>query len=189
MDLTEARYIVPCRSGSKRLPGKNWLPLGGKPLIRWTLDLLDELGLRDRTIIVDDAGGLHHRELGRYYLERPPLLATDIASSEDVVRFALAALGVLDHAPVMLLQPTSPFRRSHHLCAVLELHDLNPVISGTPGDGPDGAYYLAIAHEWFRREQIADGPVHWWDSLGATGPDIDAAEDLAAAELALEVAR
>ena len=30
--------LIPARGGSKRLPNKNILPLGGKPLISWTID-------------------------------------------------------------------------------------------------------------------------------------------------------
>ena len=30
--------IIPARSGSKRLPGKNIKTLCGKPLIQWTID-------------------------------------------------------------------------------------------------------------------------------------------------------
>src|SRR6476619_3126442 len=30
--------IIPARQGSKRLPGKNMLPLAGKPMIHWTIE-------------------------------------------------------------------------------------------------------------------------------------------------------
>ena len=30
--------IVPARAGSKRLPRKNLLPLGGKPLVAWAIE-------------------------------------------------------------------------------------------------------------------------------------------------------
>lgn len=36
--------IVPARGGSKRLPRKNVRPLGGKPLIAWTIDSARESG-------------------------------------------------------------------------------------------------------------------------------------------------
>ena len=40
--------LIPARGGSKRLPKKNILPLGGKPLISWTID-----AVKDTPEIVD----------------------------------------------------------------------------------------------------------------------------------------
>ena len=31
--------IIPARGGSKGLPGKNIIPLGGKPLIAWSIEV------------------------------------------------------------------------------------------------------------------------------------------------------
>ncbi|MHB1101068.1 MAG: cytidylyltransferase domain-containing protein, partial [Burkholderiales bacterium] len=37
--------LIPARGGSKRLPGKNILPLGGRPLIEWTIDAAQKSGV------------------------------------------------------------------------------------------------------------------------------------------------
>ena len=37
-DQEEIIAIIPARAGSKRLPGKNILPLAGRPCIQWIID-------------------------------------------------------------------------------------------------------------------------------------------------------
>lgn len=107
--------IVPARSGSKRLPGKNIKILGDKPLIAWTIecakkihDICDVIVSTDSTEIADVA-----KQYGaKVPFIRPVELSTDIASSVDVMLHALGEYerreGFVDG--VMLLQPTSPFR-------------------------------------------------------------------------------
>ncbi len=43
--------VVPARGGSKRLPRKNILPLGGKPLIGWTIEAANKCEYIDRVIV------------------------------------------------------------------------------------------------------------------------------------------
>jgi CMP-N,N'-diacetyllegionaminic acid synthase len=107
--------LIPARGGSKRLPGKNLLPLGGKPLIAWSIDIVRDLpGVVDVLVSTDDpciaqvAG-----EMGAMVpWLRPAELATDTANSVDVALHALdwyeAQHGLIDG--LMLLQPTSPLR-------------------------------------------------------------------------------
>ncbi len=107
--------IVPARGGSKRLPRKNMLPLGSKPLIAWTLEaavesgcFVDVLVSTDDKIIAETARA--HGALVPWL--RPAELASDTASSIDVVLHALDWYE-REHGTVvgvMLLQPTSPFR-------------------------------------------------------------------------------
>ena len=46
--------IIPARGGSKVLPRKNVLPLGGKPLIAWTIEAALATDYIDRTIVSTD---------------------------------------------------------------------------------------------------------------------------------------
>lgn len=107
--------LIPARGGSKRLPGKNLLPLGGKPLIAWSIDVVDDLpDIVDVLVSTDDLGIAQVAgEMGALVpWLRPAELATDTASSVDVALHALnwyeAEYGVVDG--LMLLQPTSPLR-------------------------------------------------------------------------------
>ena len=43
--------IIPARGGSKRLPRKNILDLGGKPLIWWTINAAKKSKYIDRVIV------------------------------------------------------------------------------------------------------------------------------------------
>ena len=84
--------IVPARGGSKRLPRKNLLPMGGKPLIAWTLDAAVQSGcFVDVLVSTDDAeiaeAALSHGALVPWL--RPAEFATDTARSIDVVLHAL----------------------------------------------------------------------------------------------------
>lgn len=47
--------VIPARGGSTRLKNKNVHPLGGKPLIRWTVEAVIESGCFDKVIISTDS--------------------------------------------------------------------------------------------------------------------------------------
>lgn len=107
--------LIAARSGSKRLPGKNIRPLGGKPLIVWSIHVAKEIPeICDILISTDDpAIAAICKEFGAYVpWLRPAELATDTASLVDVALHALdwyeAEKGAIDG--LLLLQPTSPFR-------------------------------------------------------------------------------
>lgn len=135
--------LIPARGGSKRLPRKNVLPLGGKPLIAWTIDAARESGcFVDVLVSTDDeeiaAVAAAHGALVPWL--RPAEFATDTARSIDVVLHALdwyeKERGPIDG--VMLLQPTSPFRsvatirESAH--RFLEHKDGAPLVSVSPAE-------------------------------------------------------
>jgi CMP-N-acetylneuraminic acid synthetase len=97
--------LVPARGGSKRIPRKNLRPLAGIPLLLWTLlpfQQFNPVVSSDDREILDLAA-----RYGFAWVERPPELATDDASSAAVAHHAMEHCG---DDSVMLLQPTSPFR-------------------------------------------------------------------------------
>ena len=107
--------LIPARGGSKRLLGKNMLPLGGKPLLAWSVDVVR--GVPGVVVVLvsteDPAIAQAATEMGAMVpWLRPAELATDTASSVDVALHALnwyeAEYGEVDG--LMLLQPTSPLR-------------------------------------------------------------------------------
>jgi CMP-N,N'-diacetyllegionaminic acid synthase len=116
-DAARLLAVIPARGGSKRLPRKNVLPLGGRPLIAWTIAAARDSGVLDDILVsTDDAeiAGVAREAGALVPWLRPAELATDTATSVDVLRHALAwhesQHGAV--AAVVLLQPTSPFRRA-----------------------------------------------------------------------------
>ena len=111
--------IIPARGGSKRLPGKNLLPLAGKPLIWHTIEAAQGCRfVRDVYVSTEDERIAESASTaGAKIIERPKELASDSASSRDVALHALEALERKGHGTehFALLQATSPLRNSAHL--------------------------------------------------------------------------
>ncbi|WP_027390049.1 cytidylyltransferase domain-containing protein [Chrysiogenes arsenatis] len=114
--------IIPARGGSKRLPRKNVLDLAGKPLIAWTIEAAQKSKFIDRVIVsTDDAEieAVAHKWTTET-IKRPSSLATDTATSVDVVLHVIEAVEE-KYDYVVLLQPTSPLRTTIHIDEAIEL--------------------------------------------------------------------
>jgi len=137
MKLDDTLFVIPARGGSKGLPRKNILPLGGKPLICYSIDaargLADD---RDICLSTEDA---EIKQVAEDYgltlpFVRPARLASDTAGSREVLLHALEFyqrnLGRSYHR-ICLLQPTSPLRGARHIGEALQLwqDDLDMVVS------------------------------------------------------------
>lgn len=165
--------IVPARGGSKRLPGKNVKVLGGRPLIAWTIEAaLQSKAVCDVVVSTDDpaiasiatAFGATVPGL------RPAHLATDTATSVDVVLHALEVYEA-EHGPVdgvMLLQPTSPFRTEASIRQAVALFQANAaqsVVSVCAAASPPA---------WcFRLEGDSMAPILGWEHLSKRSQDLD----------------
>ena len=106
--------VIPARRGSKRLPLKNILPLGGRPMLAYSVEAARESGVFDVVWVSteDDQIARIAEEHGARVHERPVDLAGDLVSATDVcidVLQARAAAGEA-HDAVMCLQPSSPLR-------------------------------------------------------------------------------
>ncbi len=128
---TRVLAVVPARGGSKGIPGKNLVPLCGRPLLAYTADAIHEsrhLGQpatarsivsTDDTAIADAA-----RTVG---LEAPFLRPADLSGDDvpmlPVLQHAVESLRQDGFSPDMLvlLQPTSPLRRGAHIDAAIDL--------------------------------------------------------------------
>lgn len=112
--------LIPARIGSQRLPRKNLLDLGGKPLIQWTIDIAKESMMFNDIVVSTDAHEISTlaKASGVTPLIRPASLADSIAPMLPVVRH------VASNFPgdiIVLLQPTSPFRSVDDIRGSLEL--------------------------------------------------------------------
>ena len=107
--------LVVARGGSKGLPGKNVRDLCGKPLIVWTIDAARASRCLDAVVVSTDdkaIAELASRHGAEAPFIRPPALASDTASSVDVVEHAIDFLAAAGRTfdIVVLLEPTSPLR-------------------------------------------------------------------------------
>jgi len=115
---------VTARGGSVGLPGKNVRPLGGVPLVGWTIRSALASGVFARVIVStddDEVAAIASEFGGEVPFKRPAELASSVASSADVVRHAIEAAGIA--GGFALLQPTSPFRNAAHLREAVELYE------------------------------------------------------------------
>ena len=101
--------LIPARGGSKGVPGKNIKKICGKPLIEWTIGSAKKSKRLEEILVSTDSEEIADiaRKCGAEILMRPEELATDTASTQDVMVHALKNCPA---DTVVLLQPTSPYR-------------------------------------------------------------------------------
>jgi len=108
--------IIPARSGSKRIPGKNIKKFAGKPLIAYAIEQAKSVSMVDRVIVDTDSPEIAAiaREYGAQTpFLRPEYLAQDTSQGVDAILHLLNRLKQEEkYVPthVMILQTTSPLR-------------------------------------------------------------------------------
>jgi CMP-N-acetylneuraminic acid synthetase len=119
--------IVPARSGSKGIPGKNLYRLGKDTLLERAIKLGRSCRYVDQVLVSTDDPEMfciaenHAAATPRL---RPAHLATDTALTVDVVLHVMDEVGIRD-AYILLLQTTSPLRTLADLdalCATFAAH-------------------------------------------------------------------
>jgi CMP-N,N'-diacetyllegionaminic acid synthase len=120
---------IGARKGSKGVPGKNFRPLCGKPLIDWSLDQLFANSRVGAVVVSTDDEAIYEHAVKRGALEiglRPAELATDTAPKWGVWQHALAASEALT-GPVSAfldLDCTSPLRLPEDVDGALTLYEI-----------------------------------------------------------------
>jgi len=114
--------IIPARGGSKRLPKKNILDLNGKPLIQYTIEAGLQSKYIDTLLVTTDDIEIKNvaKKMDVSIINRPDILASDTATSFDVVKHAIENID-RQYDFVVLLQPTSPLRNFSHIDESIEL--------------------------------------------------------------------
>ena len=131
--------LVPARGGSKGIPDKNRVRLGGRPLIAWTIDAARASRTIDRVVVSTDDARLALLSSGcgaEVPFLRPRALARDDTPTMPVVMHAIDTLAWTD--VVVLLQPTSPLRTAEDIDACVESFAATgrAVVSVMPADPP-----------------------------------------------------
>ena len=117
--------IVPARSGSKRLPGKNIKLLHGRPLIFHTLDALIGHDQITKIIFSTDSDLYIDLVVNEYsdavkIEKRPNYYASDTRKVHDEV-IRLADIRAIDTQWFMLCLPTAPLRNYHTVKKLLSI--------------------------------------------------------------------
>ena len=113
--MPSAVALIPARVGSKRVPGKNVRPLGGHPMIAYTIGPALESRVFESVIVSTDSEEI--AAIARHYgaevpFLRPPAFASDTSPDIEWLEYTLAELAARGRTwdCFSLLRPTSPFR-------------------------------------------------------------------------------
>jgi len=130
--------IIPARSGSKGLPGKNLKELNGKPLISYAIDQAKKSKLIDKIVVSTDDVDIANVAVN-YGAEcpflRPAHLASDDSLVNDTFIYTLDKLKNdfnYDVSEFIVLQPTTPLRKVGDIDSAIELFkqkDADSVVS------------------------------------------------------------
>lgn len=130
-------FLITARGGSKGIPGKNLKEIGGLPLLGFKAISAQRSKYCTRLIISTDSPQI--QEVARAFgvevpFTRPAELATDAASSVDVIAHAMGWVETEteeQYDALMLLEPSSPFTRPVDYDNAVEMmleHNANLVV-------------------------------------------------------------
>jgi len=109
--------LIPARSGSKRVIGKNIRQLHGHPLLAYTIAAARDSGFFDGLLVSTDSE--EYGAIAEYYgasvpFLRPPEISGDTSPDIDWIAFTLDRLRErgLEFDCFSILRPTSPFRKA-----------------------------------------------------------------------------
>jgi len=124
--------VIPARGGSKGIPRKNIVKLGGKPLIAYAIEAAKKSRLINRVIVTTDDKEIA-RVAKKYGAEapflRPKELARDFTPAEPVLKHALEFLNNKEsYRPeiIVWLEPPSPFRTAAEVDAAIRIFLADP---------------------------------------------------------------
>jgi CMP-N,N'-diacetyllegionaminic acid synthase len=170
MNVRPVLAVIPCRSGSKGLPGKNILPLAGLPLIGHSIRLSKLCPEIAKCIISTDSEEIAAiaRGLGAEVpFLRPKSLAADNTPMWPVLRHALTEAESRDscrYGGVLLLSPTSPGRLPEDVSKAIQLLEqdkdaVGVVAASRPPFNPRWVC-IDIAKDGYMRQSFPDGNVY-----------------------------
>jgi CMP-N-acetylneuraminic acid synthetase len=158
--------VIPARGGSRGVPGKNLLRLGGVPLLGRSIWAARHAQRVDAVFVsTDDAAiAATASRFGAGVIHRPAALSGDAASSEAALLHALDTLAAQSGTPerLVMLQCTSPFTTGEeidHCVAALDDPPVACALSVVPdhsflwGIGPQG-FAVGTNHDETRQRPL-----------------------------------
>ncbi|MFC5215273.1 cytidylyltransferase domain-containing protein [Streptomyces coerulescens] len=157
--------VIPARGGSKGVPAKNLMPVGGVPLVaRAVRECRASRLVTDVVVSTDDQGiAAAARQAGAEVVLRPAAIAGDTATSEAAVLHAMDAHETLHGAKVdvvLLVQCTSPF---------IIREDIDAVVKAIVANGADTSLTVAPFHGFVWRHGDDDAAAAENERAATTG--------------------
>jgi CMP-N,N'-diacetyllegionaminic acid synthase len=165
-DATQVLAIIPARGGSKGIPGKNFRPFAGLPLIAHTILFARLCPEIHRCIVSTDSPEIAAvaKEYGAEVpFIRPPELAQDDTPMWPVLRHALTQVEQQTHTSyslLVLLDPTSPAREPSDITGAMQFLGQSPDADGIVGvSQPDfnPIWHCVVEREGWMADLIEDG--------------------------------
>jgi len=145
--------IIPARGGSKGIPNKNLAEVNGQSLVSRAIESALQSGVVDFVVVSSDNQTIldEAAKAGAAAIKRPADLASDSAVIEDAITHALHTFSA-DHqvpATLVLLQPTSPLRKSSTISDAVRLFTENGKVGSVYGviEAEHHPYKTFIAHD------------------------------------------
>jgi len=125
--MNKVLAVIPGRKGSKGIPKKNTKKLNGKPLISYAIEAaLECFNPEDICITTNDEDII--KTASKHGLKvpftRPESLSGDHVAMISVLEHAIGFYSEVgrEYDTLILLQPTSPFRKANHILEALEIY-------------------------------------------------------------------
>lgn len=139
-------FLIPARGGSKGLPRKNIRILGDKPLINYSIDFARNFTSDSNICVSTDDQDIINcvNENGlKINFKRPKNLATDYSTTNDVINHAINYYEDIGkkYDLLVLLQPTSPFRKVQDLRNMLNSWTNNLDLLVSVKESHDSPYF------------------------------------------------
>ena len=150
--------VIPARGGSKGIPGKNIMPICGKPLLAWSIKHAQQSKYVDSVWVSSDDDEILYvaQDFGAEVIKRPASLSGDKASSESAWIHALDYIEEQGNQVDFMIgmQATSPIRgeddmddaiikmRNEELDSLLSVCEVEDFFNWRMGDnGPESINY------------------------------------------------
>ena len=126
--------LIPARKLSQRIKKKNKKKINGRPLILWTIDFAKKNFLLENIYVSSDDEEI--LEISRKNkinsIKRPKIYSHSKAKSIEVIKHFLSKFKKINFKNIILLQPTSPFRKKRTLKKIISIYlksNLNSIVT------------------------------------------------------------
>jgi len=140
--------VIPARGGSKGIPGKNLIPINGRPLIAWSIDHALSSILVDEVWVSSDSQEIldYSESVGAKTIIRPTDISGDKATSESAWIHATKQIQKIDKNIELIIgmQATSPIRNQKDMDNAIEQYRKEGLTTLFSGNILDDMNYWSI---------------------------------------------